>query len=504
MPNTPDRQATTIASPDTYIGKSQAIGGLENASNPPVVSVSGSGTMPSSVQPIGGTLNSASPPQSTLVGSSANSLLPPIVKTTSADSPSVDSFGRSRTSQSNSLLDSKFRFDKLPAIYQESTSSGTVTLSTLESRVRLANIFSTAANVLMRTWQYFLYRSGQSLLVMISFVSGSAVQDTRKLYGYFDDNNGLFFEVGTNPTAGTTGLFFVRRSGVSGAPVEYPVAQASWNLDTLDGSGDAGNPSGIQLLPDNVQILVFDLQFLGAGRVRAGFDIGGQIVYAHEFDNANVLSTVYMSTACLPISAQLITSVLTNTSMDLISAAVIREGSSLLEPFYQGTANSRNALPGPTQAVGNGIAASNTILAISLRSQFSQAFVYITGFEILNTTAAPVYYEVVLFRGTIPSYVPADFVAPNGDTCGTATKYSTKVYSGVGTAGEIPSASASGQFVLTSGYLASSAFKSDSIGSDRVSPGLLVMTGTDVVAIRAYGPTGAAAVYAAISFEEYY
>jgi hypothetical protein len=37
------------------------------------------------------------------------------------------------------------------------------------------------------------------------------------------------------------------------------------------------------------------------GRVRVGFDIGGAIVYVHEFLNANVLAVPYMKTANLPI-----------------------------------------------------------------------------------------------------------------------------------------------------------------------------------------------------------
>jgi hypothetical protein len=93
----------------------------------------------------------------------------------------------------------------------------------------------------------------------------------------------------------------VQRSDVSGAPVDTSVAQADWNLDPLDGTG----PSGITLDLTKGQILVVDFQWLGTGRVRMGFDLDGQIVYAHEFRNANLITSVWMRSPNLPVRWQI-------------------------------------------------------------------------------------------------------------------------------------------------------------------------------------------------------
>jgi hypothetical protein len=108
--------------------------------------------------------------------------------------------------------------------------------------------------------------------------------------GLFDDQNGVFLE-----TDGTT-VSMVIRSFTSGSVVENRVPQASWNLNTLDGSS-----GGLALDIEQAQIFVTDLEWLGVGRVRVGFVIDGQIIYVHQFLHANVISTVYMTTANLPI-----------------------------------------------------------------------------------------------------------------------------------------------------------------------------------------------------------
>jgi hypothetical protein len=79
--------------------------------------------------------------------------------------------------------------------------------------------------------------------------------------------------------------------------VDNAVSQSSWNLDKLDGTG----VSGLTLDVTKAFILVIDCQFLAMGRVRFGFDIGGAIVYVHEFLNANVLTVPYMQTLTLPV-----------------------------------------------------------------------------------------------------------------------------------------------------------------------------------------------------------
>jgi hypothetical protein len=114
-----------------------------------------------------------------------------------------------------------------------------------------------------------------------------------KRVGQFDALNGFFLE--QNGSA----LSVVKRTSVGdGTPDDISVAQADWNIDTmLDGSG----ASGVTLDPTAAQILVIDFQWLGVGRVRMGFDIGGAVHYVHEFLHANVISSVYTLQPNLPV-----------------------------------------------------------------------------------------------------------------------------------------------------------------------------------------------------------
>jgi len=137
----------------------------------------------------------------------------------------------------------------------------------------------------------FNYQPGKSQLIFVTFSEFDTATGITKRVGYFDDDNGLFFE----SEEGTVNV--VRRTSVSGSAVDNEVAQASWNIDVMDGSG----PSGVTLDFTKTQIGIIDFEWLGVGRARMGWVVDGKIYYCHEFLNTNVLTTVYMSTPNLPI-----------------------------------------------------------------------------------------------------------------------------------------------------------------------------------------------------------
>jgi hypothetical protein len=153
----------------------------------------------------------------------------------------------------------------------------------------------------------------------MTFAFGSAVAGVTKRVGYYSTSDGIFLEEN-----GTVDLAIVKRSSVSGSAVDTRVAQSDWNLDTLDGSGGTRNPSGITLDQSKAQILMIDLQWLGVGRVRVGFDVDGQVFYAHEFLHANSVTTTYMSTATLPVRWEITGD--SAASMKAICSAIASEG----------------------------------------------------------------------------------------------------------------------------------------------------------------------------------
>ena len=109
--------------------------------------------------------------------------------------------------------------------------------------------------------------------------------------GLFNNENGIFL------LQDETTLKIGLRTFTSGVAVDTEIAQDSWNIDKLDGTGN----SGITL--DQTKTLIFfsDFEWLGVGTVRYGFFIDGIPYYCHAIHNSNVNTVVYMSTPNLPL-----------------------------------------------------------------------------------------------------------------------------------------------------------------------------------------------------------
>lgn len=214
-----------------------------------------------------------------------------------ADGPMLDAFHRQRVSNLAGLFDSQNQYDTSPLLWDTLATAGGTEAHDPNSSSVVLNVDTTAdASFIRQTRQYIRYQPGRSQLIAMTFVFGIPATNVKQKIGYFDAANGVFFQMD-----GTGALSFNLRSSVSGAPVDETVPQASWSLDRLD----SGGPSRVRIVPGNGQILIIDLQWLGLGRVRVGFDVGTRgnprIVYAHEFTAANVISDVYMTTANLPL-----------------------------------------------------------------------------------------------------------------------------------------------------------------------------------------------------------
>lgn len=240
------------------------------------------------------------------------------IKMELADSSSVDAFGRLRVSNPETLFDSQNQYDVGRVFWQDVVAGvATATHRADESSVRLSVTASAADSLIRQTRDYIRYQPGKSQFIAMTFVLGAATAGLDRRAGYFDDDDGVFVEQN-----GTTALNLALRSSTSGSPVNDKIAQASWNLDTLDGTGK----SGITLDTSKSQILIIDLQWLSVGRVRIGFQFAGAITYAHEFLNANTLTAAYMKTANLPLRYELDTDGTNAGSMDCICAHVSSEG----------------------------------------------------------------------------------------------------------------------------------------------------------------------------------
>ena len=203
------------------------------------------------------------------------------------DGANIDAFSRLRVSEPVGLFSVQQQYDLEPFLL-EGGATGTGTAPAHNANTRMADLVVTAGTgtSFIQSYEYIPYQAGKSQLVFVTGLLGTGTASCIKDIGLFDADNGIFLRQN-----GISGLQVVRRTKTSGSVVDNTVDQASWNLNTL-----------ASLDVTKVLIVVIDCQFLAMGRVRIGFDIGGQVVYVHQFLNANVIAVPYMQTLTLPVA----------------------------------------------------------------------------------------------------------------------------------------------------------------------------------------------------------
>ena len=292
----------------------------------------------------------------------------------------VDAFGRLQVANPYTVFDSQNRY-QINGYFDTSTSTGgTSTYLPNESSVALAVTTSSGSEVVRQTYRSFPYQPGKGLLILVTFCMNAGKTNLRQRIGYMSTQNGVFFE-----QDGTT-LNFVIRSYISGSVVETRVPQSSWNNDKFDGTGG----SGITLDVSKAQIFWTDIEWLGVGSVRCGFTIDGVNYICHQFNNANVSSSVYMTTAILPIRYEITNTGVTASASTLkqICCTVISEGG--YEKKTQ-PAVARRA----TSLTGIGTTFL-PLISIRLASGRTGAVVIPDGHSVLPLTSGD--YELAMFR----------------------------------------------------------------------------------------------------------
>jgi hypothetical protein len=243
----------------------------------------------------------------------------------------ADAFGRMRISEAFTLGDYKHTYGIDPNFKDATANGGSITHITNQAAARLSTNNNPTAYAIHQTKMYHNYMPGKSQLIKstINFYGNTA--NVTKRTGYFDANNGIYFE-----QAGDGTLSFVIRTDTSNTPSDARrITQAYWNHDTCntsiaglstDGS-NYGKVGTWDLDITKTQIFFTDFQWLGVGRVRCGFVHNGQTIVAHEFYNSNYLPTVYMSNPNLPIRCEIRnTGTTTGGYFDQICSTAVSEG----------------------------------------------------------------------------------------------------------------------------------------------------------------------------------
>ena len=305
----------------------------------------------------------------------------------------LDAFGRARFSQPYTLFDSQNRYAQNGYFDTELTGSGTSTYVANESTVEMETTTASGDKVIAQTKRSFAYQPGKSLLVLNTFVMSAAQEELRMRIGYFNDQNGVFLQ-----RTGST-LSVVRRTYVTGAAIDTVVNQADWNGDKLDGTGD----SGFTVDVTKTQIFWQDFEWLGGGSVRCGFVINGQAIICHTFKNANNLTSVYMTTAILPIRYEIenLGAIASAAKLKRICSTVASEGG-----YERKVALNTSAR---MTAQNNSISTSfKPLVSIRLASGRTGAVVLPDGYSVLGSGTNGE-FEIVLVRN--PTLTGASWVA---------------------------------------------------------------------------------------------
>ena len=301
---------------------------------------------------------------------------------TNPNSMATDAFGRQRVFGPFTLYDSSHRYSDNGLWTTSTAVGGTVLFKNAQGLIDLTVTATAGSEVIRETNKVFSYQPGKSLLIMSTFVMSPSKVGLRQRVGYYGSENGYYLE------QNNTTVSFVERSYITGAVVNTPVVQSSWNIDPLNGSG----PSGITLDLTKAQILFMDLEWLGVGTVRIGFVIDGIFVVCHKFHHANIIASTYITTASLPLRYEITNTAATSGASILkqICSTVLSEGG------YE--------LRGLQQAVGTPIATPKTLttastlypmVSIRLKSTRLDAVVVATAISIIGNTSGNFNWQLI-------------------------------------------------------------------------------------------------------------
>lgn len=405
-----------------------------------------------------------------------------------ANDSTRDAFGKLRITYPTTLLDNKFPSSEGTTEYKSNNMidcfkiTGLTSFTYGNSKVILTATGSGSATSQSR--KYCVYQPGKSMLILLSGVinASSNTADCITRLGYFDDNNGLFFQY-TNNTMSVV----LRNTGVE----DIKINQISWNIDKMDGTG----VSSISLDFTKAQLFVIDFEWLSVGRIRFGFYLFGRINYCHQITNLNSLTAPYMLSPNLPSRYQILSTSGATGSLVQICSTVISEGG------YTPIGRAFSAGTNPNTSIS--VTTNETpIIAITGISTYNHENILPTSFTIMDTDNNNGYlYRLRLYLSPIGASSPL-----NGATVVNVDNNSVVAYSITGLTTPPPA----GSIIVDQGYFYGRGIVSFNSLSD-VFTNIIQITSNidnvcDVLLLTAEktGGTGSGNVFASISWQEIY
>lgn len=300
------------------------------------------------------------------------------------DWSNIDAFGRLRVSNPTAIFSAQFTYDLQPLVFETITAETGATVTHDATNRRATMTFSstpTGGKAIMQSYQWFRYEPWKSQQIPITFTMWGGVANVKKFAEYWDGTNWYRFVLD-----GTTPKFEILSGTTSW---NQSVSQSSWNLDSMDGTG----PSLINIDFTKSQILYIDFQALYTGRVRFWFDIGWEIIYCHEFNNANIIAYPYIQTANLPIRVWMTSTGTVSTTMHFHCSAVISEWWQNNPVWYEFSQEG-------TVTASSG--ARTHLLSIRPKTTFNsianRVWIWFLEVDMLVTGTNPILWELVLWQ----------------------------------------------------------------------------------------------------------
>lgn len=300
-----------------------------------------------------------------------------------------DAFGRLRVGTPQTIFDSKLTHDNAPLFWTEGHISGSGISSsylTNKASVRLTSSAGTAGVYARQTIMRFNYQPGKSQRILLTGVlqsSGGGTGVTSR-FGYFDDNNGVFFQL-------KDGVFGVGvRSNATGTPVDTIVTSNNFNGDQIpEANGIALDDLSIDFT--KTQIFGISFEWLGVGSVIFSVFQDAKEYILHVQHHANSLAEVYMSMPNLPVRYELgVTAEAVQSSIDAICSTVISEGGT------QDTGINRYASTGGTHLTASTADTLYAVGGMRLRSTHLDVSVSIVNISILCETGGDFEWQWLL------------------------------------------------------------------------------------------------------------
>jgi hypothetical protein len=201
-------------------------------------------------------------------------------------SPIIGAFGQLVAQEETPIVTIDFPYNINTAYVTTATANGG-TVTQADSQAVLQTSAAANGSASIDSIIAARYLPGQGKIIRFTAIFTPGVADSIQIQGAGDDDDGYFFGY-----QGTVFGIFRRQNGS-----DFFVAQADWNTDTFDGSGDAGNPSGALLDQTKGNVYQIKYQWLGYGAIRYYIEdpLTGVVSQVHviQYANANIIPSVF-------------------------------------------------------------------------------------------------------------------------------------------------------------------------------------------------------------------